>query len=197
MSDLPGMWEEADLSGGQTEAPQKPSGIVRVDSYKLVCQECFEEYEDWNGWTIFGDAGHAQESAVEGDWVVRPGLVLCSSCGHRKVCMDEDWKCVRRDGLTEADDGWLYCPEHLEQVVLTINRSESMCGACGRSCLPCEARHETPCGWDQHAGCGATYTHVTTNYFGTEEAARRMRPDLVWLDLSPNIPPRPDPDARP
>jgi hypothetical protein len=67
-------------------------------------------------------------------------------------------------------------------VVLTINRSGSICGACNRSCDPHEERHETPCGWDGHAGCGATYTHVTTNYIGTESAARQMRPDLTWLD---------------
>jgi hypothetical protein len=76
---------------------------------------------------------------------------------------------------------------HDEKVVLTINRSESICGACGRTCLPHEERHETVCGWDRHAGCGATYTHVTTHYFGVgvEESARRMRPDLIWLDTFP------------
>ena len=90
------------------------TGIVRVDSWKIVCNECRAEYEDWNGWTIYGDQGHAIESATEADWTVRDALVLCSECGHRKVCMDEDRECVRRD-LTEDPTGWMYCPKHIEQ----------------------------------------------------------------------------------
>lgn len=90
------------------------AGLVRVDSWKVVCQECRDEFEDSNGWTLYADQGYAQESAEDADWTVREGLVLCSSCGHRKVCMDEDRGCVRRD-LTEADDGWMYCPDHIEQ----------------------------------------------------------------------------------
>ena len=97
-----------------TDEKAQKTGLVRVDSWKVVCDECRKEYEDWNGWTIYGEEWHAIESATDSDWIVRDGLVLCSECGHRKVCMDEDNKCVRRD-LTEADDGWLYCPEHIEQ----------------------------------------------------------------------------------
>lgn len=92
-----------------------PVGLVRVDSWKVVCYECRDEYEDWNGWTIFGDHGHAWESASESDWLMREGLVLCPSCWQKKpYCRDEDEKCLRRD-VSEADDGWLYCPDHIEQ----------------------------------------------------------------------------------
>jgi hypothetical protein len=92
----------------------EPTGVVRVDSWKIVCQECRDQYEDYNGWSIFGEQWHAIESAEDNDWTVRDGLVLCGSCGHRKVCMDEDRACTRRD-LSEADDGWMYCPDHIEQ----------------------------------------------------------------------------------
>lgn len=74
-------------------------------------------------------------------------------------------------------------------VVLVINRSDSSCGACKRSCMPYDISHETSSGWDQHEGCGATFTHVTTHYMGTEieNAVKRMRPDLIWLDPMNNI----------
>lgn len=91
------------------------TGLVRVDSWKVVCQECHAEFEDGNGWTIFGDHGHAMESASEGDWLVRADLTLCSMCSSAKpYCRDENNECVRRD-VTEADDGWLYCPDHIGQ----------------------------------------------------------------------------------
>lgn len=96
------------------ETDQKPSGIIEVQCYRLVCQECLNEYEGWNGWSIFLHAADAVDAATDSDWTVRPDLVLCSKCGHRKVCMDENNRCARRD-LTEADDGWMYCPDHIEQ----------------------------------------------------------------------------------
>lgn len=70
------------------------------------------------------------------------------------------------------------------EVVLYIDRSSSTCGACGKTCLPDEKIHETPCGYDQHPGCGAHYTLLSSNYAGggIEDAARRMRPDLQWID---------------
>lgn len=70
-----------------------------------------------------------------------------------------------------------------DRVVLYIDRSSSRCGACGKSCLPSEEAHSTPCGYDQHEGCGARYTHLSSNCFGggIEEAAQHMRPDLPWV----------------
>lgn len=72
-----------------------------------------------------------------------------------------------------------------EKVVLHIGRSDSHCGACKTSCNPYELSHKEKCGYDQHDGCGATYTHVTSSYagLGTEEAIKGMRPDLEYLDL--------------
>jgi hypothetical protein len=96
------------------ETDAKRSGVIAVQCYRIVCQECLNEYEDWNGWSIWLHPADAADSAIDSEWTVRPDLVLCGNCGHRKVCMDEDNKCARRD-LTEADDGWLYCPEHIEQ----------------------------------------------------------------------------------
>lgn len=91
------------------------AGLVRVVSWKVVCQECRDEFEDGNGWTLFADHGHAQDSAVDHDWLVRDGLTLCVSCWEKNpYCRDEDDGCVRRD-VSGADDGWLYCPDHIEQ----------------------------------------------------------------------------------
>lgn len=92
-----------------------PTGLVRVDSWKVVCDECRDEFESGDGWTIFGDAGYATESAQGADWLVRKGLTLCTLCWEKNpYCRDEDDECLRRD-VSEADDGWLYCPEHIAQ----------------------------------------------------------------------------------
>lgn len=66
-------------------------------------------------------------------------------------------------------------------VVLYINTSSSVCGACGFSCLPEEKSHVAPSGHSQLPGCGATYTHVDTYYMSPAvmSAAIRMRPDLI------------------
>lgn len=66
-----------------------------------------------------------------------------------------------------------------ERVVLTINANESRCGACRKSCMPTEAAHEMRCGYDQHEGCGAVYTHVDTEYPNLAERVMEMRPDLI------------------
>lgn len=92
-----------------------PTGIVRVDSWKVVCNECRQDFESDNDWTIFADRWYAEDCARDHDWLIRDGLVLCVSCWEKApYCRDEDGKCLRRD-LSEADDGWLYCPEHIEQ----------------------------------------------------------------------------------
>ena len=68
-----------------------------------------------------------------------------------------------------------------KRAVLYINRSESRCGACNRSALPGDTRHETPCGWDRHPGCGALFVAVSTDYAGTEAVVQAMRPDLPFV----------------
>jgi hypothetical protein len=71
------------------------------------------------------------------------------------------------------------------QVVLTVGTCDSHCGACGKTCLPWEPAHTSRCGYDQHEGCGAVYTHVTTNYVaaGLAERILEMRPDLIPVGL--------------
>ena len=69
-------------------------------------------------------------------------------------------------------------------TILYINRSDSRCGGCRKSCLPREETHTTPCGYDQHAGCGARYTQLSTDYSDFEgfyDIVKSMRPDLEWI----------------
>lgn len=66
------------------------------------------------------------------------------------------------------------------RVVLTINRFDSRCGSCRKSCDPYEEVHERPCGYDQHPGCGARYTHLSSDYADLGPRCREMRPDLIW-----------------
>jgi hypothetical protein len=74
------------------------------------------------------------------------------------------------------------------EVVLAVGSWQSHCGACGRSCDPTEATHVRASGYDQHEGCGATYTHVMAVYPGSEERVREMRPDLIFVGYySPKI----------
>lgn len=99
----------------ENDKPVKATGLVRIDSWKIVCQECYDGFENHMGWSIFADHGYAEEQAQDSDWLVRNGLTLCPSCWEKRpCCRDENNECVRRD-VTEADDGWLYCPEHIEQ----------------------------------------------------------------------------------
>lgn len=99
----------------ENDKPVKATGLVRIDSWKIVCQECYDGFENHMGWSIFADHGYAEEQAQDSDWLVRNGLTLCPSCWKKRpYCRDENNECVRRD-VTEADDGWLYCPEHIEQ----------------------------------------------------------------------------------
>lgn len=70
-------------------------------------------------------------------------------------------------------------------ATLYINRSDSRCGWCNRSALPSDKRHETPCGYDQHPGCGAEFASVSSDYFGAPEMyvrIRAMRPDLPFIE---------------
>jgi hypothetical protein len=89
--------------------------VKRVDSWMLLCDGCGTEFENGNGWSIFADRWYAEDDARDNEWLVRDGLTLCVPCREKTTyCRDEDNKCLRRD-VSEADDGWLYCPDHIEQ----------------------------------------------------------------------------------
>lgn len=75
-------------------------------------------------------------------------------------------------------------------VPLIIDLNESLCGGCGKPCLPNEVRHMTTPGWggDEH-GCGKRYEFTVTQYAGRAQAHSviAMREDLPfrgsgWLD---------------
>lgn len=88
-------------------------------------------------------------------------------------------------------------------ATLYVNRSDSRCGWCGRSALPSDKRHETPCGYDQAPGCGAEFISVSSDYFGASEMYVRimsMRPDLPFIEPGtlrafPPTEPTTDPEA--
>lgn len=66
--------------------------------------------------------------------------------------------------------------------VLYIDPSSSSCGACGENADPDEKQHDTILGYTPEPGCGAVFTHVGSHYsYPTiDQAARAMRPDLIW-----------------
>lgn len=72
-------------------------------------------------------------------------------------------------------------------VTLYIDKSESMCGGCGKGCDPYEESHITLLGWhavnDKMKGCGAVYTELDSHYnmIGLIESIRDIRPDLPWI----------------
>lgn len=68
---------------------------------------------------------------------------------------------------------------------LFINRSDSECGACGRSANPHEQTHDHVLGYNPGPGCGTRWALVSSHYTGPDvaAAARRVRPDLAWVAL--------------
>ena len=72
-------------------------------------------------------------------------------------------------------------------VAIVIGRSNSWCSACKRSALPDLKTHDVnvSCGYDGRYGCGATFTHVTTDCTGAgiELTTADMRKDLPWIDF--------------
>lgn len=70
-------------------------------------------------------------------------------------------------------------------VALIIGRSMSRCSACGGNAIPGygdDTAHVMVSGYEQKPGCGATWTHVTTDSNGGEADARSMAPHLPWID---------------
>lgn len=90
--------------------------IETVPMYRVVCDEpnCGESAQegDYYAWI---DASDALQEASDADWTTRhPYLHLCPEHGRRTVCMGEGDDCPRRD-VTEAADGWVYCPDHIAE----------------------------------------------------------------------------------
>jgi hypothetical protein len=85
-------------------------------------------------------------------------------------------------------------------ATLYVNLSDSRCGWCNKSALPHDKRHETPCGWDQHPGCGAEFIAVSSDYSGASELYERiraMRPDLPFIDpMTARVTPPAEQDAN-
>lgn len=91
--------------------------VKTIPMYRVECDEdgCDASPQDDGEFWAWSDDDQAEEDARESDWIVRPDLHLCRAHGGRNVCMGDDEECPRRDELTEADDGWMYCPQHVEQ----------------------------------------------------------------------------------
>jgi hypothetical protein len=71
--------------------------------------------------------------------------------------------------------------------VIVVGLSRSWCAYCGRDALPHELVHETePTFREELVGCGVRYTHVSTDYAGSEveAATRAKRPDLPYIPFS-------------
>jgi hypothetical protein len=71
-------------------------------------------------------------------------------------------------------------------ATLIIDRSSSVCSACGRGAKADETSHDSILGWSgQKPGCGATYTATASHYMGEQMAdgIRAMRPDLPFVGV--------------
>jgi hypothetical protein len=65
---------------------------------------------------------------------------------------------------------------------LYINRSDSVCGSCGRGCDPYELKHDTILEYSGGGeGCHAPYKYLASDYAGMQDACQDMRPDLEWV----------------
>lgn len=69
---------------------------------------------------------------------------------------------------------------------LFINVCESRCGNCGKGANPATTHHfEVLCYGDSNGsdGCGIEWMYLSTDYIGASlvGAAKRMRPDLIWV----------------
>ena len=74
--------------------------------------------------------------------------------------------------------------------LLIINRFDSKCGNCGKSCDPHDQKHVKVLGYAPTGeGCGVEWTHVTTDYTGDEMAGmcQAMRPDLVFVPINERL----------
>jgi len=90
--------------------------VKTVTMYRVQCDEpgCEDSPQEGGDYYAWADHGAAYDEAMGGDWTIRDGLDLCPEHGRRTVCMGDDEQCARRD-VSEADDGWMYCPDHKDQ----------------------------------------------------------------------------------
>jgi hypothetical protein len=71
-------------------------------------------------------------------------------------------------------------------AVLIVDPYRSKCGECNRGADPYAESHEYILEYSDDngkAGCGAVWTHISSNYAdleGLHESVRKMRPDLEW-----------------
>lgn len=70
-------------------------------------------------------------------------------------------------------------------ATLYINLFSSRCGACGNGVDPEAQTHEMVLGaWGVPGpGCGARFTEVSSDYAGTADRVKQMRPDLPFVGL--------------
>jgi hypothetical protein len=84
-------------------------------------------------------------------------------------------------------------PEEQRELMsnaLVVNRSDSRCGACGEGANPNERTHSRILNWgDKGPGCGAVWTHVTSDYTNMElHVGRDPRwADLIWFEQWPHL----------
>lgn len=70
-------------------------------------------------------------------------------------------------------------------TTLIVGKWFSKCENCGRNADPHEKSHQNVT--MQGDGCGATYTHVASEYFGfpgLEDRIKEMRPDLELITVN-------------
>lgn len=85
--------------------------MYRVQCDAPGCDASPQEFSDYYAWA---DSGSAYDDALSGGWTIRPGLDPLPRAWFPHVCMGSDEECPRRD-VSEADDGWMYCPDHVDQ----------------------------------------------------------------------------------
>lgn len=72
----------------------------------------------------------------------------------------------------------------MNEATLYINKSDSRCGACGKSADPYEESHISGDWYNDKRlmGCGVIFTSVASDYthIGPEDISA-MRPDLPWV----------------
>lgn len=96
------------------------SPVVTVPMFRVICDEaplCHASPNDGE-YYAWSDSGAAMDEALDSEWVVRTHpngeqMVLCPLHGA-DVCRGADESCLRRD-TARADDGWAYCPDHIEE----------------------------------------------------------------------------------
>lgn len=74
----------------------------------------------------------------------------------------------------------------LPEATLLVGSYSSYCNNCGLSANPSEKTHSILLGYgptNGDPGCGIEWTHVFSEYAGTEaeEATKEMRPDLEFV----------------